>query len=749
MSILDKMTELFSTPKSLPAPSEQEIGWESSLIHTIKDFGKFNPDALMSSKGPLIYKKMMQDEQVKAALRFKQYAVVSREWFFDVGTDDEGHPKPEHEDMARFFEFMINQIKGSFKEKLIGILSALQNGFSISEKVMSPISWEGREMWGIKDIKLRPFETFLNGIHIDQHGNILGFAQNVGGGVGGKGIEIPMDRIIHYVHQADIDAHYGESDLRAAYRAWWSKDIDIKFWNIHLERHASGFIWAKVQPGLTTTQKTNLQSLIKNISARMGAVVPDKVDLNAMQPMRTDAFEQAIITHNKAISKAILVPNLLGLSEQGDTGSFSQANVHLKAFFWILDAISGQLSEILNEDLFRPLALYNFGTEDFPRFTFEPVSDDEKRELAKSWSELISKGAVTKSDADEAQTRRLMGYPEKSEAEEVEIEDEDEDEEDFPQDFFPSEPGTLPDNEPFIKSLSDERQSQVRKEMQEKPWLKRMDFAKLDESFTDQTNSFSMDMAEVMAEVRASFERQIAVMFGVKSGANIDPSKLDSIRIPKKLQTQLRKVIRKNLERAMVIANQTARRELPKKMKATIPIAPGLDTTQAQNFLTSRALRGATNLAQRTVDALINVLHNSIKYDKTLRQTIVAMATDTDIMAVLPEVDSIGRAVNVPSRLETIARTNITEATNLSRVALFGSPEFQGFVVAMEYSAILDERTTEICEHLHGKIFKDWADLTPPNHFNCRSVLVPVTVVDDWDGKESSPATKQPQKGFA
>ena len=80
----------------------------------------------------------------------------------------------------------------------------------------------------------------------------------------------------------------------------------------------------------------------------------------------------------------------------------------------------------------------------------------------------------------------------------------------------------------------------------------------------------------------------------------------------------------------------------------------------------------------------------------------------------------------------------------------FGAASTQryGFVVAFEYSAILDDRVTDICEHLNGKILKDFSNYTPPNHFNCRSLLFAVTEVDDWNKKESSPPSQKPQKGF-
>jgi uncharacterized protein with gpF-like domain len=52
----------------------------------------------------------------------------------------------------------------------------------------------------------------------------------------------------------------------------------------------------------------------------------------------------------------------------------------------------------------------------------------------------------------------------------------------------------------------------------------------------------------------------------------------------------------------------------------------------------------------------------------------------------------------------------------------------------------LDERTTEVCAYLDGKLFSptdpDLTDLLPPNHFNCRSIVVPVVVGEAIDQED-------------
>lgn len=89
---------------------------------------------------------------------------------------------------------------------------------------------------------------------------------------------------------------------------------------------------------------------------------------------------------------------------------------------------------------------------------------------------------------------------------------------------------------------------------------------------------------------------------------------------------------------------------------------------------------------------------------------------------------------------ETVFRTNLTSHYNLGIIDGYDTEYF-------EYVAILDERTTEICYSLHGKIFhRGKTNIIPPNHYNCRSVVVPAVVpyqqpidvdkvVKDWLGE--------------
>lgn len=735
MNIFDRLKDGFKafqgeTPDKEVTPPQNEQAWADSILFSLADFPKYDPDQLKQNKGAAIYQKMAStDDQVKAALQFKINAVISRDHFFEVGTDEEGNPIPEQQAMADYFEFALEQIKGSWKDILYNIMTALQNGYSMNEKNWDSIDYLGKAMWGYKTIKIKPHDSFT--FVVDNYGNVQRIEQNLGG----KQIVIAEDKIIHFVHQPDIDEQYGESDLRACYRNYWSKDIIQKFLNVHLERHASGFVTAKVAGTLTTTERTNLQNVVKNLSARSGVIAPDNVEFDFVQPSKTDAYERAIALNNTAISKSLLVPNLLGLSEQGKNGSRALGDTQLQAFFWVLDELAGRMDETINEQVIRDLAVFNFGTTDFPRYKSAPISDASKYELAKTWADLVQKGAVTHSETDEAHTRKLLDYPEKAEGEEP-IEPE-------------GDKDNSKENDNFIESLPDIHlkgmKKSIKKRYAESSWFKRINFQGIENQLDSRDEEFSEALADIMAQAKVSIDKQITSIVGDKSLGNIPFAKFKTVSIPSSVLSDYRKTSRIQMDKTMNEAVKEAKTELPKKFAE---VRVGMDKIQADRYLASKSFKMTGVINDDVLKWVQQELENGIKYDKTLKATLEALEDNSNLAAALPRVDAAGRAVIIPARLETTARTNNSDAWNQGRMSFFGDPALKGFVEAYEYSAILDARTTEVCTHLDGKIYKDFNTNTPPNHFNCRSLLVPITVVDEWNQKQSRPATVEPQEGF-
>jgi uncharacterized protein with gpF-like domain len=56
-------------------------------------------------------------------------------------------------------------------------------------------------------------------------------------------------------------------------------------------------------------------------------------------------------------------------------------------------------------------------------------------------------------------------------------------------------------------------------------------------------------------------------------------------------------------------------------------------------------------------------------------------------------------------------------------------------IQAFQYSAVIDDDTTDICLSLDGKIMRkddeESMRFMPPNHYGCRSILVPITINEE------------------
>ena len=95
-----------------------------------------------------------------------------------------------------------------------------------------------------------------------------------------------------------------------------------------------------------------------------------------------------------------------------------------------------------------------------------------------------------------------------------------------------------------------------------------------------------------------------------------------------------------------------------------------------------------------------------------------------------PKVAAMSKA-----RVEAIARTEVTRADTMGRLLSMKRDED---VIGVEFSAVLDSRTTPGCERRHGLVMRlddpRLPENAPPRHVNCRSMLLPVLTWDAPDG---------------
>ena len=259
----------------------------------------------------------------------------------------------------------------------------------------------------------------------------------------------------------------------------------------------------------------------------------------------------------------------------------------------------------------------------------------------------------------------------------------------------------------------------------------KIDFAAIEEALDRDEAVAIEELTEVMDKIGASYikDAEKAKIIGSQ-----DSKKIDKLRL--KGLGELRDAMAKHLEIVFRKGNQDAKKELGKENF----IGETLAGSKLRELLAQKAFGFAGIVQDDMLKKLNAILANGIEKgwsaERIAREIEKVIGGFTGKAGLLkPD----GKAVT-PSAIMRSVRTNTTSAYNLGRREFYQDPAQGDTIKGVQFSAIIDSRTSDICRHLDGKVFNsDDTDainrFTPPLHFNCRSVLVPITEQDvDRDG---------------
>lgn len=237
-------------------------------------------------------------------------------------------------------------------------------------------------------------------------------------------------------------------------------------------------------------------------------------------------------------------------------------------------------------------------------------------------------------------------------------------------------------------------------------YSKRVDFKALEATLIS-------DEKTIMAEARPIVDEIIEDLLDqVKKknilGDNAKPERIDTIKLKHLKKLQL--ILKKNFRRSYLDQKAMARKELFKQN-----FAQPLPSDRFLEFLDAETFQYVGDweymITKRARLELVRAIKDGLP-----------LSTVTTIL------DDAGHQLSDVS-LERYSRTKLTEVMNRARIEEFESSKV---VAGYQYSAILDDRTSDICAGLHGKIFKAGDEVVPPAHFNCRSVLIPITIFEEF-----------------
>lgn len=774
---------------------------------------KYNPDDLVAQKGLGIYAKMLNDEQVKSVTEFKLNAILGRGWHFKF--DQTKLAPDEQKKRIKVFEAITKKIRGSFLDAVEGIASGREFGFSVSEKIYGQISYDDATFTGLNTILTRDPASFR--FFPDEYGTLKKIKQTV---AGKADVDVDPKKVVHYVHKPKWDTVYGRSELRAAYRAWYLKDITLKLWALHLERFGSGIPVATRVAGengaaFGTPEFDSLKRVMENFKAHTGIILPPGFTAEVLFPTSTDQFEKALQYHDLAIAKSQLVPNLLGLSHTGQTGAYSQSQTQFEAFFWTTSTDGNRISECLNEQVFRDLGDQNWGDGDYPYFCFKPFTLDNAIKLLTAFKDMVGAGMAQVTEDDERFLRELLEMPERdpdakplvdpmAERQQTHSEEQAQIGNDLAQQALdqkakqaanadkyaashqpvtnvtvhnpaPVHAGTQPHHvvSPATGGAAVVPHGKLRSAnlAQFTRAAQRVAFSVIEKRTDDYALAAVGTLAGLIAKAT---KRALGDDANMRALTDEDPTDVAALDINGADRGKLKGAYRDVLVQSWTLGSNLAANELDRARgerteftARRIHFASLRDNAVA--YFDTQSFRMAGDTSDATRKIIQSELQNGIKFGKTIAEirtgiwdrllskglttmgAVKGTETAEDVLTALGEL-GLDDVADVAPYLNTLVRTNTFEALNEARFAEFTDPAVAEFVQAMEYAAVLDSSTSEICRELNGAVYRtesdEWNAYRPPNHPNCRSVLIPVTTVDEWDGQESASPEVEPAKGF-
>lgn len=666
---------------------------------TLKGFNQVysvNPDDLVGRKGLGIYDKMLLDDQIIAIQSLKKGAVLQAGWEIQPASEE-----PLDLETAEFVESNFIGMKGTIEDKLREILSGKDYGYSISELVYSIIeegAFSGKI--GLENIKTRKPHSFK--FDADEHGNLKndGLIQY---SLLGKENRFPPDKFIIFVNNSKFGNWYGESDLRPAYKNFWSKDNHIKWWNIYGERFAIPMTKASYLEGVGKQLQDKLKDIVGKIQAKMAVLLGPGTDITFEQVASGGEryFVHTLKYHDSGIAKALLMPQLLGVTSEQKQGSFAQAKTQFNLFLLVLEDIKRQIEEtIMLEQVIRRLVDFNYIVDAYPLFKFFPLTKEDMLEIAKVWVEALQGQAVVSELKDENKVREMLGFEER---EEIEVEEEE------------------PEEEP-----EEEEEPEVELFRQPDEVEGKVNFGRIAKNFDKLEAKTQENLVELFTKqkdklidlVRRKFEKEALTTKFINNELNL------------KLVRKIQQTLGEFLKTGVLLGEEDLDREVGGTKFDITDFTP----TQALKFLEDKKFWITGVIKDDILNDVKSVLLEGMKTGATLQTMMDGISEVYKPFIGDPSAITPKGFPTSPWRLETIVRTNLSEAYNEGRRIMASTPELDDFVIGWEYSEILDSRTAPISLFVDGKKIKKDDPMLPrmtyPLHYNDRGLFVPVTTDD-------------------
>ena len=763
-----------------------------------KMWDRSNPDDLVIKYGSetLAYKPISQNYIVKSAEDLLRQIALTVPYHITIDNNDDN---PQNQDIIEFIEDAFKKLKCNFKDFLDALLDARIYGFVVAEKVFEVED----DKYVLKDLKFHPQEYF--DIIRDEFLNIK-ILQYIGES-GVIDFSKPLDSFIigtyPYLTQGN---YYGTSEyhsIRNLVKEYEDltamMDQGLQFIANkpiihHFPTDRNPTITASINAAIDQLDNTSILHIeMKEILDATGKgdfkeldkldVLPDRASVAGLAQLREQLEKK-----EKLIKRSLGVPDDMGFTDT-EMGSYAKAKEQGTLLVAKVERMQLWLEDIINNQIIKQLIDLNYpDCENYPIFFFEETEEEVTTEKVNNIKTLIDAGVV---HPDESWIRTdYLILPEKEEIEEEIIDEMPIDQpiqqpiqDEIPQDGEKpvKEPVAEPIKEPVAEQENKPKYQMRTPENQGQP----ANYARLDGDLTNYQflrNSFNRIDNESTSAISDLYSQLMKEM--IKRVPNIvqNPRKMNDEKLfPINIENQINWNYEKAILDTYLIGKQSANQILEAKNKIvsrlgnSLPIREFKNTASTIKYLEEKikilgiimtkadkeTLRLAVQQSSLTSTTQIGdierkvrqmLLNNTlVKSGEIGSQGIAQLSTKVqEIFNPFIITGAIAEKSAKPYIVDTTLKTLSSQYFNQARMNTFNEPEYRSIISAYQYSAILDDRTTDICNSLHGKIINasdgSLSEYIPPNHFNCRSLFIPLTIAETY--KPNWNHNIKPQTGF-
>ena len=338
----------------------------------------YNPDNLVKSKGVSIqiYQEMTREPFVKAALQQKTTSLLSVPWGIKPASNS-----ADHIEQAKFVTWNFKNLIGGFTRDVWEMCDALVAGYSIQEKVYEEIL-DGEYAGKVRLAALKSKDPLYFGFAFDPYMNLLPDGVVMTHSAANEMEKpLPSDKFFIFSFLKKYENLYGQSDLRAAYRAFTIKDTAWKLRAIYMERFSGNALKGKYpRTGTKAQQAENRDKLVEIFRAwqnETGVAIPEDLEIEVLQIATSSDSEYARAMADCNVDIAVgILGETLTLNEGRKTGARNMGEIHKEVvdlFVLFLDMI---LTADINEQLVRDVVDTNYANvTEYPEFYFYPRED--------------------------------------------------------------------------------------------------------------------------------------------------------------------------------------------------------------------------------------------------------------------------------------------------------------------------------------------------------------------------------------